>query len=620
MSHCCDSTTPLPPCTSSCPPSLTLCPSQSGDDEISLFDFSVAEHREQSSREDDVALFEDAEYDEGGGSSSWDYSTQPITSSGDSISDLIDCLLRPPQGNETLDHMDKSLEFACSDELDDLSGLLFPDCYLPSDFMLNPSNFSIGLVSPKVGSNVSLPNGLTQSGDVIDQLLANAVGETSGANQKSANCGTDGASGYIGDDLASLLGAHKSLSSLLAEQPSLAGPKASGLSQSSLSDSNSHKKGEDPLAFLDAICIPTPKLTNTDISLDNVFSQFPIPHGSSPNYNFPAAPAQFSTIAASFYASRPRKPRNWRKKLPRDTRLPVLAPAPVIALEPKTLLMTAPHQPAEPQPSDPQPAEPHQPIEPLEPDRSSEHDTADPQAISKDSGELPEANPTEASTEGPEPERESASESGKPALRRSRRARIAVPVQQTPTLLPRPDTMPQVQPTAAKKGKKVLNSDLKELPVVLPPSAFNFLEECPIRKEFVCPWPDCGHGAARRYNIKIHYLTHVPLGHADAEQYLKAAGKPVETCNFCDKVFRRRFDLHRHLKKMHSIKVLSDGTLRVENGLGMGRGKKRKRAGEWNMAEFGDGSPPFYDDAAVDGVDSALFEDGDGVSVEFGEE
>ncbi|KAJ3230936.1 hypothetical protein HDU78_007992 [Chytriomyces hyalinus] len=581
--------------------------SQCCDDEISLFDFSVAEHREHSSREGDVELSED-EYDEGGGYS-WDYSTQPVAASGDSISDLIDCLLRPSQNNESLSHVDSSLDFVCSEELDAISGLLFPDCYMPSDFMLtdlDPSNFSIGLSSPKAGSNISLPNVPAQSGDVIDQLLGNAACETAGLNQKSANFETNGSSGYMGDELASLLDPNKTLSSLLTGQPSLAGSKASGSSQSSPANSNSRqRKGEDPLAFLDAICSPEPKQTNTDVSLDDIFSHFPIPHGSSPLYDLPADSVQFSTIAASFYASKPRRPRNWRKKVIRETRMPVLAPAPVKAVEPKTLPVTGP-------------------TAPQEQEKPSEPDAQDSQAILKTAGESSEANPTVTSTEGPGGpglDVEKSTESGKPVLRRSRRAaRAAVPVKQTPTILPRPDTMPRVQLAADKKGKEVVKSDPKELPPVLPPSAFNFLEECPIRKEFVCPWPECGHGAARRYNIKIHYLTHVPLGHEDAEDYLKAAGVPVEACNFCDKVFRRRFDLHRHLKKMHSIKVLSDGTLRVENGLGMGRGKKRKSPGEWEMAELGNASPPFWEDDAVDTIDAAAYQDGEGVLVELGVE
>ncbi|KAI8839319.1 hypothetical protein BJ741DRAFT_599047 [Chytriomyces cf. hyalinus JEL632] len=568
MSQCCDSTTPLPPCTSSRPPSLSHCPSQSGDDEISLFDFSVAEHREQSSREDDVELSED-EYDEGGGYS-WD-STQPVAASGDSISDLIDCLLRPSQSNESLSHVDSSLDFVCSDELDTLSA----------------------------GSNISLPNVPAQSGDVIDQLLGNTACKTAVLNQKSANVETDGSSGCTGDELASLLDPNKTLSSLLTGQPSLAGSKASGSSQSSPANSNSRqRKGEDPLAFLDAICSPEPKQTNADVSLDDIFSHFPIPHGGSPLYDLPAASVQFSTIAASFYASKPHKPRNWRKKVIRETRMLVLAPK---AVEPKTLPVT-------------------ERTEPQEQEKPKEPDSQDSQAILRNAGESSEANPTVTSTEGPGLEVDKSTESGKPVLRRSRRPRAAVPVKQTPTLLPRPDTMPLVQLAADKKGKEVVKSNLKELPPVLPLSAFNFLEECPIRKEFVCPWPECGHGAARRYNIKMHYLTHVPLGHEDAEDYLKAAGVPVEACNFCDKVFRRRFDLHRHLKKMHSIKVLSDGTQRLENGLGMGRGKKRKSAGEWEMADLGNASPPFWEDAIVDTMDAAPYEDGEGVLVELGEE
>ncbi|KAJ3243579.1 hypothetical protein HDU78_000339 [Chytriomyces hyalinus] len=530
------------------------------DDEISLFDFSVTEHRESSSREDFVGRLHVE-----GGVSGWDNnSKQPGAAPGDPITDLIDCLLRPSQSCESLNQLDllnSSMDFAYSKELDTLSGLLFPDCYMASDFMLTDtdlSNFTVGLFSPKVGSNVSLPNAAaaTQSGDAIDQLLESSACEVADSNPKSS-VETDGSYGFIGDDLASLLDPNETLASLLAQHSSLAGPMVSGSSHVP-SHINSHdaKEGEDPLAFLDAFFPPEPQQANVGVNFNDIFSQAPMPDGGNSFYNFSAASSPFSTTSTTT-SSAIRTPRNWHHKLTR-ARLPVLTDVPAKAVKSKTIPVT-------------EPTEPHEPTAPHEP-AEMESVPAEPHVLPKDAVET-EAAPTPRA-------RKRVVKSDKPILRRSRRAHFEGPVQQSAVILPRPDVMPRAQ--AKKRGKRA-KPELTEPPVILPPSAFNTLEACPIRNEFVCPWPQCGHGAARRYNIKMHYLTHVPLGFEDAEKYLKEAGVPVEACKYCDKVFRRRFDLQRHMKGMHGVSVMSDGALRLENGTGTGRGRKRKSSEEWDL-------------------------------------
>ncbi|KAJ3306785.1 hypothetical protein HDU76_004752 [Blyttiomyces sp. JEL0837] len=58
---------------------------------------------------------------------------------------------------------------------------------------------------------------------------------------------------------------------------------------------------------------------------------------------------------------------------------------------------------------------------------------------------------------------------------------------------------------------------------------------------FHCPHPGCTASQARRYNLKIHYLTH--LGSAS-----KSFG-----CNRCERAFRRQFDLRRHMLSQHGV-------------------------------------------------------------------
>ncbi|KAI8842196.1 hypothetical protein BJ741DRAFT_376137 [Chytriomyces cf. hyalinus JEL632] len=497
-SHSCDSSSPLPPSSTSCPPSLTLCPSQSGDDEISLFDFSVTEHRESSSREVFVGPLDveggvcgyDDNLNQSGGVCGWDNSKQPGAAPADPITDLIDCLLRPAQSCESLNQLDllnSSMDFAYSKELDTLS----------------------------VGSNVSLPNAAatTQSGDVIDQLLESSACDVVDSNIKSS-VEAGGSFGFIGDDLASLLDPNKTLASLLAQHSSLAGPMVSGSSHVP-SHINSHdgKEREDPLAFLDAFFPPEPQQANVGVSFNDIFSHAPIPDGGNSFYNFSASSSPFSTTSATTTTSSAIcTPRNWYHKLTR-ARLPVLTDVPAKAVKSKTIPVTEPHEPTAP----------HEP---------AEAESVPAQVISKDATES-EATATRGA-------RKRVAKSDKPALRRSRRAHFEGPVQQSAVILPRPDVMPRVQPKTRKRGKRA-KPELTEPPVILPPSAFNTLEACPIRNEF------------------------------DAEKYLKEAGVPVEACKYCDKVFRRRFDLQRHMKGMHGVSVMSDGALRLENGTGTGR-------------------------------------------------
>ncbi|KAJ3229661.1 hypothetical protein HDU81_005195 [Chytriomyces hyalinus] len=584
ISHFNDSYSPLPPSSSSCPPSLTLCPSQSGDDEISLFDFSVTEHRESSSREDVVGLLNVE-----GGVCGWENPKQSGAAPGDSISDLFDSLLRPSQSCESLSQLDmlnSSMDFAYSEELDTLSGLLFPDCYMASDFMLTDtdlSNFTVGLFSPKVGSNVSLPSAAaaTQPGDVIDQLLVRSACGAADSNAKPS-VEADGSFGFIGDDFASLLDPNDTLASLLAQHSSLAGPMVSGSSHVP-PHSNYHDRKEDPLAFLDAFFPPEPQQANIGVNFNDIFAHVPIPDGGQPSFhNFSAASSPFSatSTATASTTSAIRTPRNWHHKLTR-ARLPVLTDVPAKAVKSKlTIPATEPHEPTAP----------HEPSEPADIESC---ETAESQSIPKES--------TKSETASTQRARKSLAKSEKPVLRRSRRAHVEGPVQQSAAILPRPDVMPRVQPRTRKRGKRTPKPELTEPPVILPPSAFNTLEPCPIRNEFVCPWPQCGHGAARRYNIKMHYLTHVPLGFEDAEKYLKEAGVPVEACKYCDKVFRRRFDLQRHMKGMHGVSVMSDGALRLENGTGTGRGRKRKISEESDLFTERDMASA-RGDAVADGV------------------
>ncbi|KAJ3104624.1 hypothetical protein HDU97_009015 [Phlyctochytrium planicorne] len=57
-----------------------------------------------------------------------------------------------------------------------------------------------------------------------------------------------------------------------------------------------------------------------------------------------------------------------------------------------------------------------------------------------------------------------------------------------------------------------------------------------------CPHPGCTYeGASRRYNLKIHYLTH--LGNA-SKKFI---------CDHCEKPFRRRYDLDRHGVAIHKL-------------------------------------------------------------------
>ncbi|KAJ3095494.1 hypothetical protein HDU96_001153 [Phlyctochytrium bullatum] len=70
----------------------------------------------------------------------------------------------------------------------------------------------------------------------------------------------------------------------------------------------------------------------------------------------------------------------------------------------------------------------------------------------------------------------------------------------------------------------------------------NLIDRDPVTGLYPCPHPGCPYeGAARRYNLKVHYLVH-----------LGAASKTFK-CGVCLKGFRRRFDLDRHGIVVHGM-------------------------------------------------------------------
>ncbi|KAJ3071330.1 hypothetical protein HDU98_005495 [Podochytrium sp. JEL0797] len=86
--------------------------------------------------------------------------------------------------------------------------------------------------------------------------------------------------------------------------------------------------------------------------------------------------------------------------------------------------------------------------------------------------------------------------------------------------------------------------------LLINPNEILKLNKCPDRGEYVCPYPNCGYGCVRRYNLKIHYTSHIPLQHA-------ASTTAIETfaCFVCGKVMRRRFDMQRHRLCVHNVPV-----------------------------------------------------------------
>ncbi|KAI9359626.1 hypothetical protein DFJ73DRAFT_817082 [Zopfochytrium polystomum] len=63
----------------------------------------------------------------------------------------------------------------------------------------------------------------------------------------------------------------------------------------------------------------------------------------------------------------------------------------------------------------------------------------------------------------------------------------------------------------------------------------------PRTSQYDCPFPQCGTSQARRYNLKIHYMTHL------------GSESQVFTCKECARGFRRRFDMRRHRLSKHGV-------------------------------------------------------------------
>ncbi|KAI8852417.1 hypothetical protein BC829DRAFT_385074 [Chytridium lagenaria] len=112
-------------------------------------------------------------------------------------------------------------------------------------------------------------------------------------------------------------------------------------------------------------------------------------------------------------------------------------------------------------------------------------------------------------------------------------------------------------PTDATTSPSKSSSPIMEVPfspatgedhdteAVDPEEACNFILKLPMDADsglFHCPHPGCTYeGASRRYNLKIHYLTH--LGEATRRF----------TCSICYRRFRRRHDLDRHGMNLHDL-------------------------------------------------------------------
>ena len=58
---------------------------------------------------------------------------------------------------------------------------------------------------------------------------------------------------------------------------------------------------------------------------------------------------------------------------------------------------------------------------------------------------------------------------------------------------------------------------------------------------FDCPHPGCGISQSRRYNLKVHYMTHL------------GSDWRLFACEDCGRAFRRRFDLVRHRNALHGV-------------------------------------------------------------------
>ncbi|KAI8613339.1 hypothetical protein BC830DRAFT_1132713 [Chytriomyces sp. MP71] len=172
------------------------------------------------------------------------------------------------------------------------------------------------------------------------------------------------------------------------------------------------------------------------------------------------------------------------------------------------------------------------------------------------------------------PDPSTTSTSAASTIARSRRPRISVkPLTKAPPS------------TRRKAPKPAIPAQL-----VHTPNDILSLPKDPQFNEYVCPWPRCGQRASRRYNLKVHYMTHLPIGTPSEEIESHA-------CGVCGKLFRRRFDVARHLKSLHRGE---EGSAVLEEAVSDRRRKKRAIDGEvdWEaglrveeMSEEGSASP-----------------------------
>ncbi|KAJ3110324.1 hypothetical protein HK100_003078 [Physocladia obscura] len=120
----------------------------------------------------------------------------------------------------------------------------------------------------------------------------------------------------------------------------------------------------------------------------------------------------------------------------------------------------------------------------------------------------------------------------------------------TPDLLPAdlPIASPPTYDAATPKKlsfHNILNLDTNGRPIVMEPNDILRLPKAASRDgEYGCPWPNCSIKSVRKYNLKIHYMTHLPVVEATVDRH---------ACHICQKLFRRKYDMHRHLFGVHSI-------------------------------------------------------------------
>ncbi|KAJ3001995.1 UNVERIFIED_CONTAM: hypothetical protein HDU68_006539, partial [Siphonaria sp. JEL0065] len=109
-------------------------------------------------------------------------------------------------------------------------------------------------------------------------------------------------------------------------------------------------------------------------------------------------------------------------------------------------------------------------------------------------------------------------------------------------------------PRTRTNAKNYAMDEQPDVSDLVDPNLILTLEMCPIRKEFCCPYKHCSFGCNRRYNLKIHYMTHLPIAALSPKDPL-LANVDMYSCFICNKVMRRRFDMQRHRLGMHGVPV-----------------------------------------------------------------